>query len=158
MAGQPKAAFYAVLFLVVAGLVAFAVFRNDIFAPSEKKVHQKADAPIDLKELGQSAEAADVNSVTTVKEHKIRPSERLAPVTGVSAYEPLMDNTVTFALNVWAGWEPIILANDGFKAGKVWKTQDGKDFKVELVLIDDPIAMRSAYAAGKVHIGWATLD
>jgi ABC-type nitrate/sulfonate/bicarbonate transport system substrate-binding protein/outer membrane protein OmpA-like peptidoglycan-associated protein len=26
------------------------------------------------------------------------------------------------------------------------------------VLIDDPIAMRDAYASGKVHIGWATLD
>ena len=63
-----------------------------------------------------------------------------------------------FALNVWAGWGPIILANDGFKAGKVWKTADGKEFKVELVLIDNPVAMRDAYAAGEVHIGWATLD
>ena len=34
----------------------------------------------------------------------------------------------------------------------------GKPFKVELVLIDDPVAMRDAYAAGDVHIGWATLD
>ncbi|MFM8495198.1 MAG: phosphate ABC transporter substrate-binding/OmpA family protein, partial [Planctomycetia bacterium] len=31
-------------------------------------------------------------------------------------------------------------------------------FKVELVLIDDPVQMRDAYAAGEVHIGWATLD
>ena len=60
-----------------------------------------------------------------------------------------------FALNVWAGWAPIILANDGFKAGKVWKTPDGKEFKVELVLIDNPVEMRDAYAAGDVHIGWA---
>ncbi|MFO1528383.1 MAG: phosphate ABC transporter substrate-binding/OmpA family protein [Kiritimatiellia bacterium] len=29
---------------------------------------------------------------------------------------------------------------------------------MELVLIDDPVAMRDAYAAGKVHIGWGTLD
>ena len=28
------------------------------------------------------------------------------------------DNTVRFALNVWAGWAPIILANNGFKAGQ----------------------------------------
>ena len=62
------------------------------------------------------------------------------------------------ALNVWAGWAPVILANNGFKPGKVWKTADGKTFKLELVLIDDPIAMRDAYASGKVHIGWATLD
>jgi NitT/TauT family transport system substrate-binding protein len=29
---------------------------------------------------------------------------------------------------------------------------------VKLVLIDDPVAMRDAYVAGDVHIGWATLD
>ena len=38
------------------------------------------------------------------------------------------------------------------------KTPGGKDFKVELTLIDDPVAMRDAYAAGNVHIGWGTLD
>jgi NitT/TauT family transport system substrate-binding protein len=70
----------------------------------------------------------------------------------------MVDNTVRMALNVWAGWAPVIFANNGFKPGKVWKTPDGKTFKLELVLIDDPIAMRDAYASGKVHIGWATLD
>ena len=43
----------------------------------------------------------------------------------------MQDNTVRFAINVWAGWSPIILANEGLSAGKVWKTADGKDFKVE---------------------------
>ena len=70
----------------------------------------------------------------------------------------MADRTVRFAINVWAGWSPIIYANNGFKPGKVWKTPGGKDFKVELVLIDDPVAMRDAYAAGNLHIGWATLD
>ena len=56
------------------------------------------------------------------------------------------------------GLGPIIYANNGFKPGKVWKTPGGKDFKLELVLIDDPVAMRDAYAAGNIHIGWATLD
>jgi NitT/TauT family transport system substrate-binding protein len=70
----------------------------------------------------------------------------------------MVDNTVRMALNVWAGWAPVIYANNGFKPGKLWKTPDGKTFKLELVLIDDPISMRDAYASGKVHIGWATLD
>jgi len=48
--------------------------------------------------------------------------------------------------------------NEGKAPGKIWKTPDGQDFKVELVLIDDPVAMRDAYAAGNIHIGWATLD
>jgi NitT/TauT family transport system substrate-binding protein len=156
-AGQPKPAFYAALFLVVAGLVAFAVYRSDIFAP-------KADKPgggdIDLAQFQGKAEAPDGGAITTVKEYRFKPAERLPPVTGEKAFKPLSetDNTVRFALNVWAGWGPIIFANDGFKPGKVWKTPNGEDFKVELVLIDNPVAMRDAYAAGEVHIGWATLD
>src|SRR5207237_9856678 len=70
----------------------------------------------------------------------------------------MADRTVRFAINVWAGWSPIIYANNGFKPGKVWKAPGGKDFKVELVLIDDPIAMRDAYASGNIQVGWGTLD
>ena len=103
-------------------------------------------------------EAPDVSVPTTVKEYTFRPADKLPPVKGVSAYKPLEDETVRFALNVWAGWAPIIRANGGFKAGKLWQTPGGKPFKVELVLIDDPVQMRDAYAAGEVHIGWATLD
>ena len=156
MNGQPKAPFYAALFVVVAGLLAFAVYRSDIFAP-KGKVHEGAGT-IDPKELGQTAEDKDSATVTTVKEYSFRPAERLPDVKGTSAYKALNENTVRFALNVWAGWGPIILANEGFKPGKVWKTAKGEDFRVELVLIDNPVAMRDAYAAGEVHIGWATLD
>src|SRR5262249_15809690 len=68
------------------------------------------------------------------------------------------DNTVKFAINVWAGWGPIILANNGFKPERVWKSPEGKEFKVELDVIDNPVAMRDAYSTGKVHIGRCTLD
>lgn len=166
MAGQPKTAFYAVLFLVVGSLIAYATYRSDLFAPSAKQPGNPAN-PIEPGNLGQdpiakpaaeSTDPSNANSVTTVKEYTFRPAERLPPVKGISRYKPLVDNTVRFALNVWAGWGPIILANDGFKPGKVWKTASGEDFRVELVLIDDPVAMRSSYAAGEVHIGWGTLD
>ena len=156
MNGQPKAPFYIVLLLVVAGLLAFAAFRSDIFAP--KAPNHEGTGKIDPNAIGQTAEAKDSNTVTTVKEYTFKPAERLPDVKGTSAYKPLQDNTVRFALNVWAGWGPIILANDGFKPGKIWKTAKGDEFKVELVLIDNPVAMRDAYAAGEVHIGWATLD
>jgi NitT/TauT family transport system substrate-binding protein len=156
MNGQPKTPFYLALFLVVIGLLAYAAYRSDLLAP-KGNVHESAGA-IDPNALGQTAEAKDSASVTTVKEYTFRPIERLPEVKGISAYKPLEDNTVRFALNVWAGWGPIILANEGFKPGKVWKTAKGDPFKVELVLIDNPVAMRDAYAAGGVHIGWATLD
>jgi NitT/TauT family transport system substrate-binding protein len=158
MAGQPKAPFFAVLALVIAGLVGFAIYRSGIFAP-------KAQGPTttppktDKEPVGQKGESDDETaSLTTVKEYKTRPQERLPEIKGASDYKALENETVRFALNVWAGWGPIILANDGFKAGKVWKTPEGKDFRVELVLIDDPAAMIGAYAAGQVHIGWGTLD
>ncbi|HRR83798.1 MAG TPA: ABC transporter substrate-binding protein, partial [Phycisphaerae bacterium] len=155
MAGQPKGPFYAVLGIIIVGLVAFAIYRSDLFAPREKT----PGTDVALLPGGEQVEdASNPTGVTTVKEYTFKPVERLPQVKGTSAYKPMTDNTVRFALNVWAGWAPIIYANNGFRPGKVWKTPDGKDFKVELVLIDNPVAMRDAYAAGDVHIGWATLD
>ena len=119
----------------------------------------EGQAKIDPKEVAQPVESSqDTASPTTVKEYRFKPAEKLPPVKGTAAYKPLENNTVRFALNVWAGWAPIVLANNGFKAGQEWTAGDGQKFKVELVLIDNPVAMRDAYAAGEVPIGWATLD
>lgn len=164
MAGQPKVPFYLAVACVIFGLIGFAMFRADVFAPKGKQ--DQPNEVIDPKKLSGggdelkpgAVEAHDDSTVTTLKEYTFKPSEKLPPVKGIAAYKPLADNTVRFALNVWAGWAPIIHANNGFKPEKVWKGSDGKDFKVELVLIDNPIEMRDAYAAGDVQIGWATLD
>ncbi len=167
MAGKPTPAFFVVLGIVVLGLVGFAIYRSmDVIAPNAKTANQKHNngGTIDPSEVGQGVnkgdapEAQDSVGITTVQEYQFKPSERLPPVQGTAAYKPLQDNTVRFALNVWAGWAPIIHANNGFKANKVWKTPEGKEFKVELVLSDDPVQMRTAYVTGDVHIGWATLD
>jgi NitT/TauT family transport system substrate-binding protein len=166
MAGQPKAPFYFAVFLVVAGLVGFAAYRalprkNQANVDPNAKAPQITVPPGGGGNTGGSAagvEAPDSASITTVKEYTFKPSEKLPAVKGTAAYKPMQNNTVRFALNVWAGWAPIIYANNGFKAGKVWKDAEGKDFQVELVLIDNPIEMRDSYAAGNVHIGWATLD
>ena len=161
MSGQPKPAFYGAVFFVAIALVAFAGYQARHLIFPKPNVPQNP-VQIDPHQLGGGdaahAEAPDDATVTTVKEYTFKPSERLPPVKGTAAYKPLQANTVKFALYVWAGWAPIIIANDGFKANKVWKTQDGKEFKVELVLIDNPVEMRDNYAAGDVHIGWATLD
>ncbi len=153
--GQPKPAFYAAVFIVIVGLVGLALYRYGAIGTSTPTAS-------DLRRRAQTApegrEAPDASGITTVKEYNYVPAAKLPEVKGISNYTAMTDRTVRFAINVWAGWGPIIYANNGFKAGKVWKTPDGKDFKVELVLIDDPVAMRDAYAAGNVHIGWATLD
>src|SRR5882724_1262872 len=149
-AGSPRPAFFFAVLLVVVGLVGLGLWRFGAL-PGSKSGNIS-------KEEMSGTEAPDTAGITTAKEYKYVPEAKLPPVQGISSYKPLSDRTVRFAINVWAGWAPIIYANNGFKAGKVWKTPSGKDFKVELTLIDDPVAMRDAYAAGNVHIGWGTLD
>lgn len=149
--GNPKPAFYLAVFAVVAGLIGLGLWRFGALPGSK-------GGSISKDELASQVESPDAAGITTAKEYNFVPAQKLPPVQGVSNYKPMADRTVKFAMNVWAGWAPIIYANGGFKPGKVWKTPGGQDFKVELTLIDDPVAMRDAYAAGNVHIGWGTLD
>ena len=178
MSTQPKAPFWLAVWAVIFGLVGLAAWRGGMLeqfglgrpgAAGQRPMAAGGGAggPAGAGTGGGAegaggaegmTEAPDVSVPTTVKEYTFKPAEKLPPVKGVSAYKPLEDETVKFALNVWAGWAPIIRANNGFKAGKLWQAPGGKPFKVELVLIDDPVQMRDAYAAGEVHIGWATLD
>src|SRR5919112_1573556 len=153
---QPKPAFYVAVLLVVVGLVGFGLWRYGAIGPGGSDQARISDE--ELKQLQKGAEAPDSSGITTVKEYSYVATSRLPEVQGISSYKPMADRTVRFAINVWAGWSPIIYANNGFKPGKVWKSPAGKDFKVELVLVDDPVAMRDAYAAGNLHVGWATLD
>ena len=152
--GQPRPVFYVAVFAVVIGLVGLAIWRYGGGSGAGTGIFSSDE----LKQVAGSAENPDSSGITTVKEYNFVPSAKLPEVKGISSYTPMNDRTVRFAINVWAGWGPIIYANNGFKPGKVWKTPGGKDFKVELVLIDDPVAMRDAFAAGNVHVGWATLD
>jgi ABC-type nitrate/sulfonate/bicarbonate transport system substrate-binding protein len=154
--GQPKPAFYVVALLVILGLFGLALWRFGAIPGGGGQSGQISNE--ELKQMKGGAEAPDSSGITTVKEYKYVAASRLPAVKGISSYKAMSDRTVRFAINVWAGWSPIIFANNGFKPGKVWKAAGGKDFKVELVLIDDPIAMRDAYAAGNLHVGWATLD
>jgi len=149
--GKPKAPFYIVLVLVVAGLVWLGLHRFTGQTGGTGAANPSDVSPGHI-------EATDTATVTTKKEYTYVAASRLPPVRGTSSYKPMVNRTVRVALNVWAGWAPVIYANNGFHAGKVWHTAGGQDFKVELILIDDPVAMRDAYAAGNVHIGWATLD
>jgi NitT/TauT family transport system substrate-binding protein len=153
--GQPTRAFYAAVLLVVLGLVGLAIWRYSATGPAGSGGQLSTE---EMKQMAGNAEKPDASGITTVKEYNYVPSAKLPEVKGISNYQPLADRTVRFAINVWAGWGPIIYANNGFKPGKVWKGAGGKDFKLELVLIDDPVAMRDAYAAGNLHVGWATLD
>jgi NitT/TauT family transport system substrate-binding protein len=156
-AGKPKAGFYIAVFLVIAALGGYAAYR--MTAPGRGTQEGDTTTLDELQQIvGQAAEASDTSGITTVNEYEYVASQTLPEVKGISNYKEMVDRTVRFSINVWAGWAPIVFANEGFSAGKVWKGADGKPFKVELVLIDDPVAMRDAFAAGEVHVGWATVD
>lgn len=163
MSGKPKAPFYLAVGLVVVGLIGYAIYRSDIFAPRGNNAQgggggDQGGEPLTPLPTATEVENPASSGITTVDEWTFVPAQRLPPVSGTSDYKPMQDNTVQFALNVWAGWAPIIYANGGGAPGKAWKTPSGEEFKVKLVLIDDPVAMLNTYVSGDVHIGWATLD
>ena len=104
-------------------------------------------------------EAPDTAGVTTVKEYKYIPADRLPAVKGVSQYGwDEKEKILHFTYNVWAGWLPVIAANGGTKpnADSVFAKKYG--FRVQMDLMDDPVAARDAFAAGKVHTLWGTAD
>ena len=106
-----------------------------------------------------AVEATDTANITTVKEYKYIPADVLPKVSGVSGYQWDEKNKILrFSYNVWAGWLPVIAANHGTKpnADSVFSRKYG--FQVEMVLMDDPVLARDAFAAGKVHTLWGTLD
>src|SRR5262249_33301977 len=143
-AGKPKPAFFVAILAVIAGLVGMAYWRCNAKKAADggnAKTEDKIDIKDSKKQAGggrQPAENPDPNGVTTTKEYTFEPATRLPEVPGTASYKALgKDRTVKFAVNVWAGWAPIIWANQGSKANKVWKDSKGGEFKVELALIDD---------------------
>ena len=112
--GQPRPAFYVAVFAVVIGLVGLAIWRYGGGSGAGAGIFSSDE----LKQVAGSAENPDSSGITTVKEYNFVPSAKLPEVKGISSYTAMNDRTVRFAINVWAGWGPIIYANNGFKPGK----------------------------------------
>ena len=160
MAGKPKTSFYVVLAVVVVapGRVRRLPGRH-LRAP--KGSRRRRRRPIDPTRIGAGgAEAADATGVTTVKEYSFVPAQKLPPVKGTSRLQAAARTTPSASPSTSGpAGRRSSSPTTASRPGKVWTTPGRRGpFKVELVLIDDPVAMRDAYAAGEVHIGWATLD
>src|SRR5262247_505307 len=107
----------------------------------------------------QQTEAPDTKGVTTVSEYKYVPGDRLPAVKGVSQYKwDANQKVLRFSYNVWSGWLPVIAANRGTKPNTDSIFSKKYGFKLEMVLMDDPVVARDAFAAGEVHTLWGTAD
>ena len=138
--------------VLIAGLVGTGIYvvnRRGIGGGSSSK--SGPDAP--------QTEAPDTKGVTTVSEYKYVPADKLPAVKGVSQYKwDEKDKVLRFSYNVWSGWLPVIAANRGTKPNTESVFFKKYGFKVEMVLMDDPVAARDAYASGGVHTLWGTVD
>lgn len=144
-------------FVMIIGLIGLGVY---VFRQQSSVSPTKTGgASVPEKQSSEGVEAPDLTDVTTVKEYKYVPADRLPPVKGVSQYEWDEEKKILrFSYNVWAGWLPIIAANRGVKPNPESVFAKKYGFQVELVLMDDPVAARDAFAAGKVHTLWGTVD
>jgi ABC-type nitrate/sulfonate/bicarbonate transport system substrate-binding protein len=138
--------------LLIVGLIV----AGSIIVARKSKQPRSAEGP--GAETPQT-EAPDTSGVTTVKEYKYVPADRLPAVKGVSQYKwNEKEKILRFSYNVWGGWLPVIAANRGTKPNpdSVFAKKHG--FRLEMVLMDDPVAARDAFAAGEVHTLWGTVD
>src|SRR6266852_1056427 len=110
--GQPRPAFYVTVLLVVVGLVGLALWRFGAIGPGGGQTGRISDD--EWKQMKGGAEAPDSAGITTVKEYKYVAAAKLPAVKGISNYKPMADRTERSAINVWAGWGPIVFAGIGF--------------------------------------------
>src|SRR5262245_59970537 len=115
------------LFIVACVLAAGYLFRKTLFPTAQQGTVRTVDmskmqgqnAPAASTQAAQqpkdAVEAKDVGGLTTVKEYKYVPQEKLPPVKGASNYVwDANAKVVQFPINIWIGWLPIVAANHGF--------------------------------------------
>ncbi|MBX3158928.1 MAG: OmpA family protein [Deltaproteobacteria bacterium] len=103
----------------------------------------------------EKADASD----NAPREYAFDPAKTLPPVSGASQYRALgKPRVVRFGIHAWAGWAPLVLANGGAKPRKVWRDGKGQDFQVELVVVNEAVAMSKAFASGELHASWGSAD
>ncbi|MFZ1986882.1 MAG: phosphate ABC transporter substrate-binding/OmpA family protein [Desulfatitalea sp.] len=144
------------IFIIACVVGAGYLFRGTLFPKTQPK-----GVNIDLfnKQNAEGPEAVDPTGITTVKEYKYVPEQKLPPVQGTSNYKwDAKEKIVQFPINVWIGWLPIVAANNGFAPNEQSIFYKKYGFKVNLKLIDDPVTARDAFASGESHILWGTLD
>lgn len=158
-----------VLTFIILAVVGFGVYRWwDKIAPAGKS-QQVSINPQDLKKTLDAAKPVPAPAGNDIaskllagdKAVSLVDGSAIPPVTGVSDYDkPMKDGkfVVQFPINIWPGWAPIIVANNGLEPneGSVFFKKYG--FYVKLSIVDDPVKARDLFASGHSHVLWGTLD
>ena len=162
-----------VLTLLILGALGFGAYRWwDKIAPQGQAASQSIDPAAIKQQLATQAAATqaapDSKTVDIMSKllagtnaANIVSSSSIPPVTGVSDYDKPLKNgklVVQFPINVWPGWAPIIVANNGLDANDDSLFYKKYGFYVQLAIVDDPIKARDLFAAGHSHVLWGTLD
>ena len=154
-----------VLTLILLAVVGFGVYRWwDKIAPTGKSQTVSIDTDKMKKDLAAPSPAAnDVANKLLAGDKAVSlvDGSAIPPVSGVSDYDKTMKDgklIIQFPINVWPGWAPIIVANNGLEPnqGSVFFKKYG--FYVKLSIVDDPVKARDLFASGHSHVLWGTLD
>ena len=155
-----------VLTILLLAVVGFGVYRwKDKILPPDSTANRSVN-PADVKKQLDAAKPpapaditgkllAGTNAVSLVD------GSAIPAVAGVSDYVRTMKDgklIVQFPINIWPGWAPIIVANNGLAAneGSLFFKKYG--FYLQLSIVDDPVKARDLFASGQSHVLWGTLD
>jgi NitT/TauT family transport system substrate-binding protein len=152
-----------VLTILFLGIVGFGVYRWwDKIAPQTKPQNQSIDVAKVKEQLAKEKEApSDIPLLIGTNAATLVERSGIPAVTGVSDYaKPMKDGkpVVEFPINIWPGWAPIIVANQGMEPNDQSVFAKKYGFYVRLSIVDDPVKARDLFASGQSHILWGTLD
>src|SRR5437016_4983653 len=152
-----------VLTIILLAVVGFGVYRWwDKIAPQSRPQSQSVDVA-KLKQDIEKAKAAPADIPLLIGTNAATLVDRsgIPSVTGVSDYKKNLKDgklIVEFPINVWPGWAPIIVANQGMEPSDQSVFFKKHGFYVHLSIVDDPVKARDLFASGQSHILWGTLD
>ncbi|MCX6904098.1 MAG: phosphate ABC transporter substrate-binding/OmpA family protein [Verrucomicrobia bacterium] len=154
-----------ILTIIILAVVGFGVFRwKDKIMPSANPTNPSVN-PAEVKRQLDAAKPppADITSklLAGTNVASLVDGSSIPKVAGVSDYvKPMKDGKliVQFPINIWPGWAPIIVANNGLAAGEGSLFFKKYGFYLQLSIVDDPVKARDLFASGQSHVLWGTLD
>ena len=152
-----------VLTVLVLAVVGFGMYRWwDKIAPQSKPQNVSVDVAKVKQDIEKAKEApTDLPLLIGTNAANLVERSQIPAVTGVSDYKKEMKDgkmVVEFPINVWPGWAPIIVANQGLEPNDQSVFFKKYGFYVRLSIVDDPVKARDLFAAGQSHVLWGTLD